>query len=178
MKPIVESTSPLMKPSLILFYGFSASLLLVIADYFAGPFIQFPISYLLPVALVAWFHGRRWGLIFAVVLPLVRFYFSAVLWTVPWTLADAGINAVIRIVVLSLFALIIDRTAIQSRAMSKQMSLLEGLLPICSHCKKIRDENNNWQELEKYIHDRSGATFTHGICPECMKEYWGDIAPR
>ena len=44
---------------------------------------------------------------------------------------------------------------------------LEGLLPICSWCKRIRDDHNYWQKLETYFSERSGATFTHGICPEC-----------
>ena len=44
---------------------------------------------------------------------------------------------------------------------------LEGLLPICSYCKKIRDEQGQWQRVESYIELRSGAQFSHGICPEC-----------
>ncbi|NOZ06922.1 MAG: response regulator [Chloroflexi bacterium] len=44
---------------------------------------------------------------------------------------------------------------------------LSGLLPICANCKKIRDEEGNWQVLEKYIEDHSEAEFSHGICPDC-----------
>jgi len=47
---------------------------------------------------------------------------------------------------------------------------LEGLLPICAHCKKIRDENNHWNQFELYIRDHSKASFTHGICPQCANE--------
>jgi hypothetical protein len=161
--------------SLLLFYGFGFSILLLIADYFSGPFIQFPVSYLIPVAFLSWFNGRRWGLIFAILMPLVRFYFNIALWTVPWTITEASINALIRIVVLSSFALIIDRTAIQTRNLSRQVSLLEGLLPICSYCKKIRDQNNRWQVMENYIMERSAATFTHGICPDCTREHFGEV---
>lgn len=164
-----------MKKSLVVFYGFVVSILLLIADYFAGPFIQFPISYLIPVAFLSWFNGRRWGLIFAVLMPLVRFYFNVALWTIPWTITEASINAVIRIMVLTSFALIIDRTAIQTRELSRRVSLLEGLLPICSYCKKIRDQKDQWQVMEKYIMDRSEATFTHGVCPDCMREHYGDV---
>jgi|GEM_PF-1198666 len=52
----------------------------------------------------------------------------------------------------------------------KQMKYLEGLLPICSLCKKIRDRDGNWQYLECYISERSDAEFTHSICPECAKK--------
>ena len=44
---------------------------------------------------------------------------------------------------------------------------LEGLLPICSYCKKIRGANDSWQQIESYIAQRSDAEFSHGICPEC-----------
>lgn len=171
----METNSLNLKSSLALFYGFAVSILLLVADYFSGPFIQFPVTYLIPVALLSWFNGRRWGIIFAIFMPLVRFCFNITLWTVPWTMTEASINALIRIVVLSSFALTIDRTAIQTRRLSRQVSLLEGLLPICSYCKKIRDQNDKWQVMEKYIMDRSAATFTHGICPDCMREHYGDV---
>lgn len=171
----MEKNNLSVKSSLFLFYGFGMSILLLIADYFAGPFIQFPLTYLIPVAFLSWFNGKRWGLIFAILMPLVRFYFNIALWTIPWTIAEASINALIRIAVLSSFALIIDRTAIQTRKLSKRVSLLEGLLPICSYCKKIRDQKDQWQVMEKYIMDRSVATFTHGICPDCLREHYGDV---
>jgi len=47
---------------------------------------------------------------------------------------------------------------------------LEGIIPICMYCKKIRDDQNSWNQLEKYISDHSEAMFSHGICPECSKE--------
>ncbi len=47
---------------------------------------------------------------------------------------------------------------------------LQGLLPICSYCKNIRDDNNYWLRIEEYIADHSEANFSHGICPECEKK--------
>ena len=44
---------------------------------------------------------------------------------------------------------------------------LEGLLPICCYCKKIRGANDSWQQIESYVAQRSAAEFSHGICPEC-----------
>lgn len=52
---------------------------------------------------------------------------------------------------------------------------LEGLLPICSYCKKIRDKNDNWHQIETYVAQRSDAEFSHGICPEC---YQSKILPQ
>ncbi len=48
---------------------------------------------------------------------------------------------------------------------------LQGLVPICSYCKKIRNDQNYWQQVESYIADHSGAQFSHGICPECFDKF-------
>jgi len=52
---------------------------------------------------------------------------------------------------------------------------LRGLLPICSYCKKIRDDKGYWNQIESYIRDHSGAEFTHGMCPECLKKLYPDL---
>jgi sigma-B regulation protein RsbU (phosphoserine phosphatase) len=48
---------------------------------------------------------------------------------------------------------------------------LQALLPICSYCKKIRDDDNYWQQIESYISEHSGALFSHGICPDCFEKF-------
>lgn len=48
---------------------------------------------------------------------------------------------------------------------------LQGLLPICCYCKKIRDDRNYWQQVENYIAGHSEAQFSHGICPDCFREF-------
>ena len=52
---------------------------------------------------------------------------------------------------------------------------LRGMIPICSECKKIRNDKGYWQQLEIYIGAHSDAEFTHGICPDCAKKYKGTI---
>ena len=58
----------------------------------------------------------------------------------------------------------------------KEIKVLRGLIPICSHCKKIRDDSGFWQQLETYIRDHSNADFSHGICPNCIEDYYPDFA--
>lgn len=53
----------------------------------------------------------------------------------------------------------------------RELQQLEGLLPICSYCKRIRDEGDTWNSLEAYIERRSEAQFSHGICPDCFKKH-------
>jgi DNA-binding response OmpR family regulator len=48
---------------------------------------------------------------------------------------------------------------------------LQGLLPICSYCKKIRDDRNYWQQVERYISEHSEAVFSHSICPDCFEKF-------
>jgi sigma-B regulation protein RsbU (phosphoserine phosphatase) len=47
---------------------------------------------------------------------------------------------------------------------------LEGILPTCMYCKRIRDENDNWVHIEQYITQRTEASFSHGVCPNCFHE--------
>ncbi len=51
-----------------------------------------------------------------------------------------------------------------------QISQLESMMPICSYCKKVRDDNNYWQQVETYISQRTGANFSHSVCPSCYNE--------
>jgi hypothetical protein len=55
---------------------------------------------------------------------------------------------------------------------------LSGLLPICAHCKKIRDDHGYWSQLEEYVRDHSEAEFSHGICPDCSHRLFGEFTDR
>ena len=54
-----------------------------------------------------------------------------------------------------------------------QVKTMKGLLPICSSCKKIRSDENYWKNIETYIEEHSEASFTHGICPDCVQKLYG-----
>ena len=58
-----------------------------------------------------------------------------------------------------------------------EVKTLSGLLPICAHCKKIRDDQGYWNQIEFYILEHSNASFTHGICPECSKKLYPGLFP-
>jgi hypothetical protein len=167
-----SSTLPDERP-LLPFYWLGIAVILLVADYFSGPFIQFPITYLIPIALASWYNGRSWGFVFALVLPLIRFYYNISLWHVPWTIVEASVNCFIRITIFSSFVILIDRTARQTNRLTKEVKLLTGLLPICSYCKRIRNDKKEWQQIEQYIGQHSDASFTHGVCPECTVKYFG-----
>jgi PAS domain-containing protein len=58
-----------------------------------------------------------------------------------------------------------------------EIKTLRGILPICAHCKKIRDDQGYWNQLENYIQSHSEADFSHGICEECLRRYYPEFAP-
>lgn len=59
-----------------------------------------------------------------------------------------------------------------------EVNLLSGLLPICANCKKIRDDDGEWEPMERYISNRSEAKFSHGICPDCMLALYGKVMKK
>ena len=56
-----------------------------------------------------------------------------------------------------------------------QIKTLRGIVPICMHCKKIRDDQGFWSQVEVYVHNHTEAEFSHGVCPDCMKERYPDV---
>ena len=63
--------------------------------------------------------------------------------------------------------------AAELRAALEHIRRLEGVLPICMHCKRIRDDAGGWSQIERYVASHSEATFSHGICPTCMMTHYG-----
>ncbi|HLX69834.1 MAG TPA: PAS domain S-box protein [Verrucomicrobiae bacterium] len=57
----------------------------------------------------------------------------------------------------------------------KQVKTLNGLLPICASCKRIRDDQGYWQQVETYIAEHTNADFTHGICPDCLEKFKSSV---
>jgi hypothetical protein len=56
-----------------------------------------------------------------------------------------------------------------------EIRALRGILPICSFCKKIRDDKGYWEQVDVYISKHSKADISHSICPECMKKHYPDL---
>ncbi len=61
---------------------------------------------------------------------------------------------------------------------SEEIKTLQGIIPICANCKKIRDDTGYWQQVEEYISHHSHAVFSHGICPVCMEELYPGISQK
>lgn len=148
-------------------YWVTLSLICMAVDYVSGPVIQFPVVYLVPISLAAWYGGRSWGLALAFLLPLFRLAFRSV-WDPPWTWLDSSINAAIRMTVFASFVWLIDRTSRQMRDL-RRMRLLEGILGVCGLCKQIHDQRSDvWRPLEAYVADHA-KELRPDLCPGCAK---------
>ena len=58
--------------------------------------------------------------------------------------------------------------------LTERVRTLEGILPMCAYCRRIRDERGSYQSLEDFVSDKTPAQFSHGVCPECAKKHFGD----
>jgi hypothetical protein len=148
-------------------YWTGVSILVGAADYFSGPIIQFPIAYVVPILLATWYSGRAWGVSLAVLLSLVRLTFSHA-WNEPLLDGVVAINLLIRLIVFVGLALLVNHVA----SLVREIRVLEGILPICSNCKKIRMQDGTWSEMEEYISKHSEAEFSHGLCQQCAEKMY------
>lgn len=131
----------------------------------SGPVLGFPFTILRPWYLRAW-AVTLWA------LALGGLAYALILWRT-WSLRRDRDR---------LEATVSDRTAELTRSnqdLTKalaEVKTLSGLVPICCYCKKIRDDDGFWSQLERYIQDHSHAQFSHGICPDCEKRAREELA--
>jgi hypothetical protein len=155
------------------FSSMVVAILVFFIDFITGKSIHFPILYVLPAGMAAWKGHIRVAYLIAIMLPLLRIGFHF-----PWqdeeSLNEVLSNTCIRIFALVFYMYLVNRVAWQERALEKKVKILEGILPICSVCKRIRNDEGEYEQIEKYITERSEASFSHGLCKECTKKLYGE----
>jgi hypothetical protein len=171
-RPELPTSGRRKRASLLPVYWLASSFAVLLLDFWTGPSLQFPVFFVLPVLLASWFSSNRWGVGLAVGLSLARLSFFSV-WGLPYSLGIALTNTAIRVLVLVVIALLAHRAAERTRSLEAEVHILEGIVPICAFCKKMREEDGTWVPLEQYIGSRSTARFSHGFCPECAAEHYG-----
>jgi hypothetical protein len=192
------TVNPKLSPSLIETYAFERGLwnrwwfIIMLCAAFAGldweliSQLIFPFVFVFPLMLAAWNRGITFTLFCAAGLALTRFghhYFFYQQHFVHrhlvdfWDDVDVGevASTLIQFFVLALLAFLTTLLSRQSRQLRQRVRALEGMLPICSFCKSIRDDKGEWIRVENYISDRSAATFTHSLCPECTQKNYGEF---
>lgn len=77
--------------------------------------------------------------------------------------------------IIFVFSLVASLLLMVSEKLQAEIKTLRGIVPICSHCKKIRDDSGYWQQVEQYVSIHSEAEFSHSICPDCMKQVRAEL---
>jgi two-component system sensor histidine kinase TtrS len=147
---------------------------LVLVEYTTGIYSQFPVVYVIPVSLAAWYSGRFPAVTLAVAIPLAHFIFRLLAGQAPDVALVA--TSVLRGSVIIFMALWFARLSEHERALQHEVQTLKGLLPICLFCKSIRNDSGEWERLEPYISRRSETQFSHCICPPCQQIHYGAFA--
>jgi len=157
-------------------------LALAAVDWELIPLKVFPFVFVFPLMLAAWNRGLPFAMVCAVGLSLTRLAHQFVFNEKPYT-ADEVAAALVRFFVLLLLAALTNQLGKQARQLRQRVRMLEGILPICAQCKSIRDEHSDWVQLEGYITAHSEAQFSHSLCPQCFKDFYGqesapELAPK
>lgn len=156
----------------VIFLGF--------VDLITGYELNFFVFYFLPVSLAAWFAGGSASVSISVLSAIVWFGVDILSGHMQSSHFYAVWNTTVR---LASFLLIgwsvsqirnlLDRERQLSEELRRTLSevkVLEAFIPICSQCKKIRDNEGHWQQVEVYISEHADTEFSHGLCPECAKK--------
>lgn len=144
-------------------------------DYITGPDIHVTSTFAVPILLAAWYSGRWSALSLAFILPGVHLAFTLLAWNETAGVGSSVASAIAGAVTWAFVGLVIARLAEHERELEDEVEALAGLLPICMHCKSIRNRAGEWENLETYLSQRTDATFTHGLCARCEELHYPEL---
>ena len=158
------------------------NLIIGVIDYLTGYEIGMEVLYLMPIGLSSWLVNRRAGIIMSglstVTLMTAHILAGEVIesyFIYYWNIfVHVGFFMVV-VYLISEEKIISDNNKILICKLQKsldEIKTLSGLLPICSACKKIRDDDGYWKQIEHYISEYTDATFSHSICPVCKEKLY------
>ena len=90
-------------------------------------------------------------------------------------IGDNQVRRLKELVIALIYSLRLKQKELQEAI--SEVKILSGFLPICTSCKKIRDDQGDWYQIEAYIRENSEAEFSHGVCPDCAKKLYPDYVP-
>jgi len=171
----------------VFIYAFLLNIIIGYIDYVTGYDIGISAFYLAPIGLVVWFiHSKKSAGIYMAIITSITVtasnllagqmirYYAVEIW-----------NTIVHFAFFAISALLIYEVRSNLEKREKlieelqqaldQVKTLSGLLPMCSSCKKIRDDKGYWNQVEVYICDHSDAMVSHGLCPECAQKLYPEI---
>lgn len=157
--------------------GLATVVLIGCIDYLSGYQIHFSFFYLPAIIFCSWVGGKGIGVLVATFSGLTAMLADTLIdqttahsafsyWN---ALSRSGVFFLVVYMTCKIRILFANQVLLNENLNASLIEIrrLSGLLPICSWCKKIRDDSGYWQQVEKYLSEHSEAEFTHGICPDC-----------
>lgn len=130
-----------------------------------------PMLYVAPIAWIALWSDRSEGLFVLLAACLCCGFVIAAGLRDGVAVSPALAHRAVAVCILW----VIVAMSLARKRVEHEVKVLQGLLPMCAYCKKIRDDQGYWKQLEVYIAAHSHADFSHGLCPECGPKYYPDI---
>ena len=163
--------------SFIWVIGLLLNLIIGVIDYLTGYEIGMGVFYLMPISLLSWLINRKAGIIMSVISTVTIISTDILAGKVIQNYFIDSWNLFIHFSFFTIVVYLIyqekmssDKNEILILKLQKaldEIKTLSGLLSICSSCKKIRDDNGYWKQIDLFISDNTNAEFSHSICPEC-----------
>jgi hypothetical protein len=145
----------------------------LILDLVTGPFLQFPILFVIPVTLAAWYNSARLAYALAALLPFGQLLIAAYVDN-PFPFVYIAVNCLIRIAVLVLIAFLVSRTARKTGDLQEQT---ETLIRMCAWSRSI-EYQGQWISFEQYLKRRFNIETTHGISPAELQKLAQEIKDK
>ena len=158
------------------------NLLIGVIDYLTGYEIGIEVFYLMPIGILSWFVNRNAGFIMSVISAATIITANLLAGKIIQNYLIESWNVLVHFGFFIVTVYLISQEKIISennkilidklQTSLDEIKTLSGLLPICSACKKIRDDDGYWKQIEHYISEYTDARFSHGICPDCREKLY------
>jgi len=174
--------------SFIWVIGLLLNFVIGIVDYLTGYEIGIEIFYLIPIGLLSWFINISAGIIMSIISAGTIIYASMLAGKVYQNYFVDFWDIFVHLGFFLVFVYLINEEKIISdknrmlisdlQKALDEIKTLSKLLPMCSSCKKIRDDDGFWKQIDLYIREHTNTEFSHGICPECKEKLYPGFAKK
>jgi hypothetical protein len=158
--------------------GFVAGITAFALVYSTTRSLQWGVLLTLPTIIVSLSGGIVYGMIGTLAVTLVPFIEQIALGMPVGGNFPMFIVATLVFLIFSAVVGYVAALSVSFSAALREVRKLKAILPICAHCKRVRDDNGYWREVEEYISSHSEIEFSHGFCDECLEELYPQVAEK
>jgi hypothetical protein len=174
--------------SSVLITALLINLIIGFIDNLTGYELGMSVFYLIPICFISWFINKTAGILMSIIAVVTMIIADMMAGEYVENYIIKGWNTLVHLIFFIIVASLVNEVksyldkqktiVVKLQKALSEVKTLSGLLPICAACKKIRDDNGYWQQIEQYISKHSEAEFSHGICPECRGKLYPKISVK